>query len=55
VARRVDHRPRPHAERRGHPAWRTALRILVLGFAVYLLLPRLAGLHDTLDTVVRLR
>jgi uncharacterized protein (TIRG00374 family) len=33
---------------------RSALRILVLGLAVYLLLPRLAGLRDALDTLVRL-
>jgi uncharacterized protein (TIRG00374 family) len=36
-------------------AVRTALPIVVLGVAIYLLVPRLAGLGGTLDTLVRLR
>ncbi|HVT76970.1 MAG TPA: lysylphosphatidylglycerol synthase transmembrane domain-containing protein [Acidimicrobiales bacterium] len=35
--------------------YNTALRVIVLGLGVYLLLPRIAGLRDALDSLVRLQ
>lgn len=48
-------RDRAPDRRRRRGRWWTVLRVLILAAAAYALLPRLAGLRETTDTLVRLR